>query len=88
MLSESIDKKYLRYFGRNVAALRVITHALTDARIVRIATAYFEPSGYRCLKEALAGKEVRLLLGRSERGCYKVKEVDEYLPHVCSQFRQ
>ncbi|HDP81395.1 MAG TPA: hypothetical protein ENN21_11190, partial [Spirochaetes bacterium] len=77
MLSDSIDKKYLRYFGRNDAALRVITHALTDARIVRIATAYFEPSGYQCLKEALAGKEVRLLLGRSERGGDKVKEVVE-----------
>jgi hypothetical protein len=75
MLSESIDKKYLRYFDNRGAALRVITHALEDAELIRIATAYFEPSGYQCLREALRGKEVRLLLGRPEAGGDKVQEV-------------
>lgn len=79
MLPESTDNKYHRYFGGNGAALRVIAHTLDSARIVRIATAYFEPSGYQCLRDTLRGKEVRLLLGRPESGTDWIGEVvDEF----------
>ena len=79
MFTKSTDKKYHRYFGGNGAALRVISNTLDNARIVRIATAYFEPSGYQCLRDTLRGKEVRLLLGRPESGSDWIGEVvDEF----------
>ncbi len=79
MHQSSADKNNLRYFGGNGAALDVITDALTDARLVRIATAYFEPSGYQCLREILRGKEVRLLLGRPEIETDRIRGViDEF----------
>ncbi|HSV95458.1 MAG TPA: helicase-related protein [Spirochaetota bacterium] len=74
MPSDSIDNRYLRYFDGSGAALRVVSRALEGARIVRIATAYFEPSGYQCLRETLRGKEVRLLLGRPDTGADKIAE--------------
>ncbi|HQF09452.1 MAG TPA: helicase-related protein [Spirochaetota bacterium] len=42
---------------------------------MRIATAYFEPAGYECLREVLRGKEVRLLLGRPDTGADRISEV-------------
>lgn len=69
------DKDQCRYFSGRSAARNVITSALSDSRIIRIATAYFEPSGFQCLRDVLRGKEVKLLLGRSEKGDDKIQEV-------------
>jgi superfamily II DNA or RNA helicase len=63
-----------RFFSANTAR-GVIQAALDDATTVRIATAYFEVSGYAALAPVLAGKEIRLLIGRAERGPDRVKEV-------------
>jgi phosphatidylserine/phosphatidylglycerophosphate/cardiolipin synthase-like enzyme len=70
-----IDISYHRYFSAGSAALRVISHAIRDASVVRNATAYFEPSGYQCLREDLRGKEIRILLGRPDAGADKIREV-------------
>jgi hypothetical protein len=50
MSSDTVNKQYGRYFDGSGAALRVVKGALEGARAVRIATAYFEPSGYQCLR--------------------------------------
>jgi len=55
-----------RFFGSGGLALTCIQHALRDATVIRIATAYFEPTGYNLLRATLQNKEVRLLLGRDE----------------------
>ena len=64
-----------RFFGNHSLALRCIGDTLAPATQVRIATAYFAPSGYERLQDALAGKEVRLLVGREEGGRDRVEEV-------------
>jgi len=69
------DKDLTRYFSARGAALKVISHALEDAEVIRIATAYFEPTGYQLLSNLFKGKEVRLLLGRSETGDDKIHQV-------------
>ena len=69
------DKDLTRYFSARGAALKVISHALEDAEVIRIATAYFEPTGYQLLSNLFKGKEVRLLLGRSETGDDKIQQV-------------
>lgn len=61
-----VGSELKRYFSGGGSALRVISNALTDAKVVRIATAYFEPSGFQCLKSTLEGKEIRILLGRPD----------------------
>ena len=74
-----------RYFDGGGAAFRVISHALGDARIVRIATAFFEVSGYRIMRQVLRGKEVRLLLGRPHVGADRVRDVvDEFIRSLSS----
>nr|HPO47067.1 phospholipase D-like domain-containing protein [Spirochaetota bacterium] len=79
MPSDPNDNQLRRYFDGGGAALRVVKNALDGARVVRIATAYFEPSGYQVLRETLRGKEVRLLLGRPDTGADKIREViDEF----------
>ncbi len=42
---------------------------------VRIATAYFEGSGYQALQSVLTGKKIQLLVGREEGGEDSVKTV-------------
>jgi hypothetical protein len=64
-----------RFFSSGGAAFRTISNTLQNASIVRIATAYFEPTGYQCLRDVLRGKEVRLLLGRPDTGSDKIAEV-------------
>jgi len=66
-----------RFFAGHRAALTCIASALRDARELRIATAYFEASGYQVLQEVLAGKQVRLLVGRPEGGEDNLREVLE-----------
>lgn len=63
-----------KYFARR-QALNVISSAIQDAQTIRIATAFFEPSGYKLLEPVLHGKEVRLLLGREEGKDDKVDEL-------------
>ena len=64
-----------RFFGAQSAALQSIHQALKDANLVRIATAYFEASGYQVLQETLAGKRIHLLIGRGEGGLDNVAQV-------------
>lgn len=64
-----------RFFGAQSAALQNIHQALKDANLVRIATAYFEASGYQVLQDTLAGKRIHLLIGRGEGGLDNVSQV-------------
>jgi hypothetical protein len=64
-----------RFFGTGGLALTCIQHALRDATVIRIATAYFEPTGYNLLRTTLQNKEVRLLLGRDERSEEKIEQI-------------
>jgi len=52
-----------KYFGRGLA-LDFIRDTLADAETIRIATAFFEPSGFQLLSGVLSGKNVRILIGR------------------------
>lgn len=63
---------------RSAAAL--IQSTLAPAGFIRIATAYFEPSGYQVLQDALASKRVHLLIGREEGGKDRLEAVlDEFV---------
>ncbi len=73
-MNREIDKTLSRYFSANGAALRVISDALTPASTVRIATAYFQPSGFQCLQDVLESKQVKLLVGRYETGADNLTE--------------
>lgn len=64
-----------RFFSGQSAALNCISTTLAPAHIIRIATAYFEPSGFQCLQDVLAGKQVRLLVGREEGGRDRAEDV-------------
>lgn len=67
-----------RYFGSG-RALSILRDMLEDARLVRIATAFFEPSGWQLLEETLRDKEVRLLIGRPEGTPERIHSiVDEF----------
>lgn len=66
-----------RFFEAKSAALYCISATLTSAHVTRIATAYFEPSGYQCLQDVLAGKQVHLLVGREDGGRDRVQDVIE-----------
>ncbi len=63
-----------RYFSANQAH-HLIIQTLDGAGVVRIATAYFEASGWQVLQDVLAGKNVRLLIGREEGGADRVELV-------------
>jgi superfamily II DNA or RNA helicase len=69
-----------RFFAGKHAALHCIQGVLKDAVEIRIATAYFESSGYQDLQDTLRGKRIRLLVGRPEGGEDKVRLVlDEFI---------
>jgi superfamily II DNA or RNA helicase len=70
-----ISKEIPRFFSAGGAALDAVKLALGDASLCRIATAYFEPTGWKCLKDTLKGKGVRLLLGRPDTADDKINEV-------------
>ncbi|HOO72820.1 MAG TPA: helicase-related protein [Spirochaetota bacterium] len=74
-LSNKNDSSLSRFFSGGGAALGTIRASIGEASVVRIATAYFEPAGYECLRDVLRGKEVRLLLGRPDTGADKISEV-------------
>lgn len=74
-----------RFFGSNGAAFDCIQQILTRADLVRIATAYFEASGYQVLQNVLAGKQIHLLVGRNEGGRDNVADVlDEFEEELAS----
>ena len=64
-----------RFFDGQRAALRCIQTAFQDAQEVRIATAYFEGSGFQALQNDLTGKNIRLLVGRPKGGEDRLNEV-------------
>ena len=64
-----------RYFSSNHAH-HLIAQTLVGAGMVRIATAYFEASGWQVLQDVLAGKSVRLLIGREEGGADREFNLD------------
>lgn len=64
-----------RFFSGQRAALNCISKTLAPAGLIRIATAYFEPSGFQCLQDVLAGKQVALLVGREEGGRDRAEDV-------------
>ncbi len=63
-----------RFFGPAFAK-EAIQHCLSDAKTVRIATAFFEATGWGILADTLSGKEVRILVGREEGAADKVTEL-------------
>lgn len=64
-----------RFFDSRGTALNCISATLQNAQLIRIATAYFEPSGYQCLQDVLARKQILLLVGREEGGRDKAELV-------------
>ena len=66
-----------RFFGSGLAKDAIIS-CLANAKVVRIATAFFEPTGWALLAEILEQKTVRLLVGREEGAADRVGD-----PHVC-----
>ena len=72
---EPLQQAHSRFFGGHQSALQCISTALQQAQQVRIATAYFEGSGFQALQDALNGKKIRLLVGRQEGGEDSLKEV-------------
>ncbi|MEJ5362720.1 MAG: helicase-related protein [Spirochaetota bacterium] len=66
-----------KFFGADALALKCVKQLVSDATVVRIATAYFEPTGYYLLQQVLRNKEVRLLLGRNEDSEEKIENIVE-----------
>lgn len=66
-----------RFFSAHSAALHCIQSTLDSAGEIRIATAYFEASGYQALQDTLRGKKIRLLVGRPEGGEDRAREMLE-----------
>lgn len=68
------------FFASRSAAALIQNSASCSDKEIRIATAYFEPSGYQVLQDALAGKQVALLIGREEGGRDRLEAVlDEFV---------
>lgn len=85
-----IEKKYIkeiaaedkRFFNAG-GAFKLISKTISNASLVRIATAYFEPTGWNLLRDYLKNKEVRLLLGREENANNKIELiVDEFIKSI------
>lgn len=75
IITDNHLKNNSRFFDGKRAALQCISSALTSAEQVRIATAYFEGSGFQALQNVLSGKKVKLLVGREEGGEDSLREV-------------
>lgn len=72
------------FFEKGRAVELIKQHAESSRRL-RIATAYFELSGYRLLRESLKNKTLDLMIGRSERGVDQVQAVlSEFLQSLNS----
>lgn len=68
------NKLLERFFGPRLA-LDAVRESFKDAALVRIATAFFEPTGWSLLADTLEGKEVRVLIGREEGAADKIGEL-------------
>ncbi|MDX2138849.1 MAG: DEAD/DEAH box helicase family protein [Chloroflexota bacterium] len=67
-------------FFASHSAAHLIQETLHTAHFVRIATAYFEASGYGVLQDVLSGKRLHLLIGRDEGGRDRLQAVlDEFV---------
>lgn len=78
IMTQQIDqaaKKSSRFFDGHNAALECVASTLLDSQQVRIATAYFEGSGFQALQSTLVGKKIKLLVGRHEGGEDSLREV-------------
>ena len=82
--SEQHTNTNRRFFDGHQAALECIASVLLPARQVRIATAYFEGSGFQALQSALSGKQIRLLVGREVGGEDSLREVLQEFIHELS----
>ncbi|MBS0618958.1 MAG: hypothetical protein JSR44_12265, partial [Spirochaetes bacterium] len=69
-----MNADHRRFFGSGLAA-QAVRAALADAQVVRIATAFFEPSGWDILADILERKEVLLLVGREEGAADKASDL-------------
>ena len=65
-----------RFFGSG-DVIDCIIECLQTAQLVRIATAYFEPSGYHALKNVLIEKQLHLLIGREQGAKDRLEDVIE-----------
>ncbi len=65
-------KENNRWFRRGKAA-DAVRAILQDARTIRIASAFFELSGYRILDDILDGKTLKLLIGNEESSSLKME---------------
>ncbi len=73
------------FFSGQRAALNCVSNTLASASLIRIATAYFEPSGFQCLQVVLAGKQVELLVGREEGGRDRAEDViNEFVDNLAT----
>jgi superfamily II DNA or RNA helicase len=73
-------------FFASHSAASLIQDTLHPAHFVRIATAYFEPSGYQVLQDVLAAKHVHLLIGREEGGQDRLETVlNEFVERFLSR---
>ena len=70
-----------RFFGSNGEALDCIQRVLSQAELIRIASAYFEASGYQVLQDTLIGKCIHLLVGRDAGGRDNVADVLDEFEH-------
>lgn len=74
------DEPEYRCFFSAGQAFDKINALCSEAKYIRIASAYFEASGYELLADVLKNRKVQLMLGRPERGIDQVKEVlNEFL---------
>ncbi len=66
------DKEFARFFRRG-KALSAVRDILSGAKEIRIATAFFELSGYKLLADILSQKNWKLLIGTEEGSPEKVQ---------------
>ncbi len=73
-------------FFESGSAATLTGETLADAGLIRIATAYFEASGYQVLQDVLAGRRVHLLIGREDGGRDRLEAVlDEFVDRFLSR---
>ncbi len=62
-----------------------MSYLLGELHLARIATAYFEASGYQILQDTLRGKRIHLLVGRNEGGVDNAAQVlNEFGQELCA----
>lgn len=77
-----------RFFGAGLA-VDAVRACLRNAEIVRIASAFFEPSGWELLADTLANKEIRLLLGREEGAADRIEDLlQEFFDEIQTRYSE